>query len=86
VLLTVLITRELSTEQVLQMTVLVVLEAVVDQTKEWMCHRRGIFVRSVRVTFLSRPWFSACLFAFGIGFSLGLLCGIRIDCYLFGPE
>ena len=68
------------------MAVLLVLEAVVDQTKEWICHRRGIFVRTVRVDFLSQPLFAAAVFTFGIAVSLGLLIGIRFDCFLFGPQ
>jgi hypothetical protein len=68
------------------MAVLVVLEAVVDQTKEWICHRRGIFVRSVRVDFLSQPLLAAAVFTFGIAVGLSLLGGIRADCLLFGPQ
>ena len=68
------------------MAVLVVLEAVVDQTKEWICHRRGIFVRSVRVNFLSQPLFAAVVFTLGIAVGFALLAGIRLDCLLFGPQ
>ena len=84
--LTLMIRREPSPEQLVQMAVLVVLEAVVDQTKEWICHRRGIFVRSVRVNFLSQPLFAAVMFCAGIAVSLGLLSGIRLDCFFFGPQ
>lgn len=78
-------TRELSADLLSQMAALVFLEMVVDHMKEVVCHRRGIFVRGVRVNF-SRARFSVVLFSCAIAASVGVLIGTKGDCVLYGPS
>ena len=84
ILITLLTSAKWTSDLLLQMLVLVCLETAVDQLKLKLCETRGIPVRLVRPHLRGNPWFVLAVALEGIAVSVGLLGGLKLDCFLFG--
>ena len=81
-----MITREWTSDLLMRIAFLVILEWAVDEFKVFLCEKRGIPVRRVTPNVCGNVWFVLVLVFMAIATCIGALIGIKSDCYLFGPQ